>query len=211
MKKKIIFGTTAVLCLLACVLTAAQALKINYEYKQSEKEYSELADIMVSPADSYMYVSQGGSGAPIDVNFGALNAMNANVVGWLYCEGTPINYPVVQSTDNSYYLNRLYDNQSNSAGAIFMDAQNAPDLSDVNTIIYGHNMKNGSMFASLQNYDEQWYYGEHPVMYYLTKDHDYQIDSRATKQRAIPTRSQSILTASRHILTICKADGDNRE
>ena len=57
-----------------------------------------------------------------------------------------------------------------------MDALNSPDLSDVNTIIYGHNMKNGTMFASLQNYDEQWYYEQHPVMYYLTKDHDYKID-----------------------------------
>ena len=177
MKKKTIFGTTAVLCVLACILCIGNALKIGYEYRQGEKEYSELADIMVSPTDSSLYISESAGGAsPINVNFDMLSSLNANVVGWLYCEGTPISYPVVQSTDNSYYLNRLYDDRTNSSGAIFMDAMNSPDLSDVNTIIYGHNMKNGTMFASLQNYDEQWYYEQHPVMYYLTKNHDYKID-----------------------------------
>ena len=172
-----IFGTIAVLCVSACVLSLGQAIRIGYEYKQGEEEYSRLADIMVSPSGSELYVTEGAGGAaPIDVNFELLADINANVVGWLYCAGTPINYPVVQSTDNSYYLNRLYDNQTNSSGAIFMDALNSPDLSDVNTILYGHNMKNGTMFASLQNYDEQWYYEQHPVMYYLTKDHSYKID-----------------------------------
>ena len=177
MKKKNIFKGIAILCAAACVVTLGQAIRIGYEYKQGEKEYSDLADIMVSSASSNIYVSESADGAPpIDVNFEALNEMNANVVGWLYCEGTPINYPVVQSSDNSYYLNRLYDDQKNSSGAIFMDAMNAPDLSDANTIIYGHNMKNGTMFASLANYYSQSYYEAHPVIYYLTRDRDYRID-----------------------------------
>ena len=177
MKKKIFLSITSVLCVLACVLSISQVIRITYEYKQSEKEYDDLANVMVSHLDADLYVSQKeDGGAPIDVNFEALKAMNANVVGWLYCPGTQINYPVVQSSDNSYYLTHLYDNQSNSSGTIFMDARNSPDLSNINTIIYGHNMKNGSMFASLQNYDEQWYYNAHPVMYYITNEHDYQID-----------------------------------
>ena len=183
MRKKSIFKGISILCAAACVATLGQAIRIGYEYKQGETEYSNLADIMVSSASSNVYVSKSDSAAsaaestaPIDVNFEALNEMNANVVGWLYCEGTPINYPVVQSSDNSYYLNRLYDDQKNSSGAIFMDAMNAPDLSDANTIIYGHNMKNGTMFASLQNYYSQKYYEAHPVTYYLTRDNDYRID-----------------------------------
>ena len=182
MKKKNIFKGIAILCAAACVATLGNAIRIGYEYKQGENEYSNLADIMVSAKSSDIYVSKNASAAdaaeqaPIDVNFEALKEMNVNVVGWLYCEGTPINYPVVQSSDNSYYLNRLYDDQKNSSGAIFMDALNNPDLSDANTIIYGHNMKNGSMFASLQNYYSQKYYEAHPVMYYITKDHDYRLD-----------------------------------
>ena len=182
MKKKNIFKGIAVLCAAACAVTAGQAIRIGYEYKQGEAEYSKLADIMVSAANSNIYVSKNASAAdaaeqaPIDVNFEALNEMNVNAVVWLYCEGTPINYPVVQSTDNSYYLNHLYDDQTNSSGAIFMDALNNPELTDANTVIYGHNMKNGTMFASLQNYDMQSYYKEHPVMYYITKEHSYKID-----------------------------------
>ena len=183
MKKKNIFKGIAILCAAASVATLGHAMRIGYEYKQGENEYSNLADIMVSASSSDIYVSKSDSAAsaaenaaPIDVNFEALSEMNANVVGWLYCEGTPINYPVVQTSDNSYYLNRLYDDQKNSSGAIFMDALNAPDLSDANTIIYGHNMKNGTMFASLQNYYSQKYYEAHPVMYYLTRDNDYRID-----------------------------------
>ncbi len=177
MKKKIFLSITSVLCVLACVLSISQVIRVTHEYRQGEKEYENLANIMVSNLDTSLYVSKKeNGGAPIDVNFEALKAMNANVVGWLYCPGTQINYPVVQSTDNSYYLTHLYDNQSNSSGTIFMDARNSPDLSNINTIIYGHNMKNGSMFASLQNYDGVWYYDAHPVMYYITNEHDYQID-----------------------------------
>ncbi len=177
MRKKIFLSITSVLCVLACVLSIGQVIRITHEYRQGEKEYDDLANIMVSHFDADLYISQKeNGGAPIDVNFAALKEMNANVVGWLYCPGTQINFPVVQSSDNSYYLTHLYDNQSNSSGTIFMDARNSPDLSNINTIIYGHNMKNGSMFASLQNYDEQWYYNAHPVMYYITNEHDYRID-----------------------------------
>ena len=179
MKNRIIFKSIAVFCALACVISLCQVIRIGYEYRQGEAEYSELANLLVSKADSSIYVSQkeaSSSGAPVDVNFDMLKDMNAQAVGWLYCEGTPINYPVVQSADNSYYLNHLYDNQKNSSGARFMDAMNNPELSDANTVIYGHNMKNGTMFASLQNYDMQSYYEKHPVMYYMTRDHDYRID-----------------------------------
>ena len=178
MKKTILKGI-AVLCSLTCVVSVYKAAKIQYEYKQGEKEYSELADLLVSKNDNSIYVSQkkaSETDAPVDVNFDMLQQMNVNAVGWLYCEGTPINYPVVQSKDNSYYLNHLFDDQTNSSGAIFMDALNNPELTDANTVIYGHNMKNGSMFASLQNYDMQSYYEKHPVMYYMTREHDYRID-----------------------------------
>ena len=171
------FKGIAILCAAVSVAALGQAIRIGYEYNQGEKEYSDLANIMVSPSSGSIYVSESAEGAaPIDVDFAALNEMNANVVGWLYCEGTPINYPVVQSSDNEYYLKHLYDNQKNSSGAIFMDAMNAPDLSDANTIIYGHNMKNGTMFASLSKYHSQKYYESHPVMYYLTRNGKYKID-----------------------------------
>ena len=175
MRNKIL-KITAVICVLACVISIGQAVRIQVGYKQAQKTYDDLALDLVTLSADDIYTSAGTGAAPLDVNFELLSQMNAEAVGWLYCEGTPINYPVVQSADNSYYLKHLYNNQSNSSGAIFMDALNDPDMGDVNTVIYGHNMKNGTMFACLQNYSDPAYMREHPVMYYLTADRDYRID-----------------------------------
>ena len=182
MKKKIIFKSIAVLCILACILSVYQVLKINYEYKQGEEEYSDLVDTFVLPASEGNYepvnitVEDTSEHVPIDIDFEALMQQNPNAVGWIYSPGTVINYPVVQGSDNSYYLNHLFDKRINSSGAIFMDASNSPDMSDVNTVIYGHNMKNGTMFTAITKYKSQQYYEDHPVIYYLTKDRNYKID-----------------------------------
>ena len=101
--------------------------------------------------------------------------LNSDVVGWLYCEDTVINYPLVQGPDNNYYLNRMLSKVGNGSGTLFIDYRNARDFSHYNTIIYGHNMKNKTMFGTLPNYRKQEYYDEHPVMYLLTPTQDYKI------------------------------------
>ena len=116
-----------------------------------------------------------GETAPIAVDFDALWETNQDVVGWLYCEDTPINLPLVQAEDNSYYLHRLLDGTWNSAGTLFVDCRNAGDFSDKNTIIYGHNMKNKEMFGTLSNYREQFYYEAHPIMWLLTPEESFQL------------------------------------
>ena len=167
----------ALLCVLVCVFSVVNVIRIQYQYSQGEKAYNDLALNLTTLSAADDFTTPGdGNGAPIDVNFELLQQMNAGAVGWLYSPGTVINYPVVQSDDNSFYLKHLYNGQNNSSGAIFMDARNNPSMRDANTIIYGHNMKNGSMFASLQNYSEWWYYQQHPTMYYMTQDKDYRID-----------------------------------
>ena len=114
--------------------------------------------------------------APIEVDFDALAEKNGDIIAWLYSEDTPINLPVVQSTDNDYYLRRMIDGTWNSSGSLFADCRNASDFSDQNTIIYGHNMKNDEMFGTLPNYKDQSYYDEHPVMWLLTPNGDYKIE-----------------------------------
>lgn len=123
-----------------------------------------------------VYVKEDGEEtAPIAVNFDSLLKENDDVVGWLYSEDTVINYPVVQSDDNSYYLHRMLDGTYSSSGCIFLDYQCASDFSFDNSILYGHNMKNGSMFQSLLEYGNQEYYDEHPVMYLLTPEQNYAV------------------------------------
>ena len=86
-----------------------------------------------------------------------LRALNPDTVGWITMDRTVIDYPVVQGKDNDYYLRRLYSGEKGYAGSIFMDAGNAPDFSDRNTLIFGHNMKSGSMFGTLQNFASRSY------------------------------------------------------
>jgi sortase B len=119
---------------------------------------------------------KSGVKAPISVDFDALQAENEDVIAWIYCEDTPINYPIVKSADNSDYLHALLDGSYNAEGTLFVDYRNASDFSDFYTIVYGHNMKNADMFGTLVNYREQEYYDEHPVMWLLTPDGDYRVD-----------------------------------
>ena len=112
----------------------------------------------------------------ISVDFDSLIKENQDVVAWIYSENTPINYPVVQSHDNDYYLRRLLDHSYNIAGSIFMDYRNSPDFSDFNTIIYGHNLKTDTMFGSLKEYSSQEYYEKHSEIYLSTPQGDYVIE-----------------------------------
>lgn len=91
----------------------------------------------------------------IDIDWDALRKINPDIVGWVYVEGTDINYPIVQGDDNDYYLHHNFDNSPSSSGAIFLDMDNNPDFESDNNIIYGHNMLDGSMFAQITKFKEQ--------------------------------------------------------
>lgn len=151
--------------------------KIFHEYHVGEKQYEQTADSYVRPKDpDHTLADNGPQECPITVDFDGLLAENSDVVGWIYSEGTQINYPVLRGDSNETYLYHMINGQYNSSGSIFMDFRNNPDLSDFNTIIYGHHMKNGSMFASLHQYTKQSYYDEHKYMWYLTPGHIYRFD-----------------------------------
>lgn len=104
----------------------------------------------------------------IDLN--ALREENEDVIGWIFIPDTKINYPLLQWTDNTFYLNHTWTQSNNASGSIFMEYQNSPDFSDFNTIIYGHNMRNGTMFGSLHNYRRPNYWKNHPYVY-IVNDH----------------------------------------
>ncbi|URN95312.1 MAG: class B sortase [Candidatus Pristimantibacillus lignocellulolyticus] len=93
--------------------------------------------------------------------FDQLLEINSDIVGWISIENTGINYPVVQSSDNDYYLNHNVEKQSSTRGSIFMDYRNKDVNEDIHTVIYGHHMKDGSMFGELSKYKDAAYYKEH--------------------------------------------------
>lgn len=94
----------------------------------------------------------------IDVNFTDIKKKNNDVVGWIQVSGTNINYPFVQTTDNTYYLTKDINKNNNSAGWVFMDYRNNIKDFDKNTILYAHSRVNGTMFGSLKNImNNDWY------------------------------------------------------
>lgn len=127
--------------------------------------------------DSVVIIKENNSdNTSIDINFNSLKEINNDIVGWIYIENTSVNYPVVQASDNNYYLYRLINGETNNSGSIFMDCRNNASLTDRNTIIYGHSMKNGTMFAPLINYRNQNFYENHKNVYCCTPERNYKIE-----------------------------------
>ena len=173
---------------LACAVflfSGYQILAYFTENRSGEQLQQELIDQAVAvatepeqtaPAESVPSTTESVERPPISVDFAVLQAQNPDIVGWIYSEGTVINYPILQGVDNDQYLRRLYDGTKSTLGSIFLDFRNLSDFSDLNSLVYGHNIRSGQMFASLSAYREQEYYEEHPVMWLLTPDKSYRID-----------------------------------
>jgi len=118
----------------------------------------------------------GGIDAYTDrmVDFAEWREVNGDIYAWIYIPGTRINYPIVQSEDdNAYYLNRDIYRNSAVAGSIFTENRNTTDFTDYNTLIYGHNMKNGTMFAETLNYRDRDFFDGHGEVYIYTPDRAY--------------------------------------
>lgn len=105
-----------------------------------------------------------------------LSAEHSDSVAWLYIPDTNINYPVMQSGDNEYYAHRAVDGSYLYAGSLFMDYRCSSDFSDFNSVIYGHNMGNRTMFADIPNYENEEYFMEHSYGWLTTEDEVHLID-----------------------------------
>lgn len=99
------------------------------------------------------------------MDFTALREVNGEVLGWILIPGTPVSYPLLQGKDNEKYLDTTWRGSRSSVGSIFVECRNSGDLSDFNTVIYGHRTANRAMFGSLKYYAQQSYLEEHPLIY----------------------------------------------
>lgn len=172
-----------ILCIVFVCVFAFSGYKLYstlHEYKVAERMYDGLSGQFVTAGNKNKPQDAEGEEereiSPISVDFETLLAQNEDVVGWIYCAETPINYPVAIAEDNFYYLHRFLDGSYNASGTLFLDCLCERDFSGRNTVIYGHNMNDGSMFASLKNYNQQEYFDEHPVMYLNTPTQNYRIE-----------------------------------
>ena len=163
------------LSLLMFVVSGA-ALGLQWSrYRQSEQLYRNLRTKSRDTASAGPGENSGGNRVS-QKDFSSLQSGSPDTVAWITGEDTPIDYPVVHTDNNEYYLSHLYSGEENRYGALFADCRNTRLFTDPNTVIYGHNMKNDAMFGSLMGYKEQAYYEEHPTMTLYTPDGDYTIE-----------------------------------
>ncbi len=189
----------AILLDLLGVVAIVALSSILLEYMGGSTVYNDLEKYVILPdeqadlpveGESVDYAQAGqdeksdGASGPKVVHYGrcpqvdlaSLRVLNNDVVGWIYGPGTKINYPIVQGEDNSFYLTHMFDGKENKCGSIFMDSLNNADFSNTNSILHGHHMKNGSMFASLAQYESQEYYDSHPVLWLVTSEKSYLVE-----------------------------------
>lgn len=171
MKKKYL---AAVLCVAAVVCAGIGIYKYQQE-KTAGNEYEEIREEVVkeepeeAPEAEEPQEEKPAVNIPID--FETLQQQNPEVYAWIKIPGTVIDYPVLQSsTDNAYYLSHTIDHQEKTEGAIFTEDYNTKTFEDPNTVIYGHDMKNGSMFQNLHNYMDRTFFDSNREVLIYTPD-----------------------------------------
>ena len=149
--------------------------QVNMEARAIYKEENSEHNKLVGQAAS----SEKKQEVKKDNQLANLRKINADTVGWLTIKDTVIDYPVVQATDNEYYLHHDFNKKESKAGSIYMDFRNTADPLMEHTILYGHSMRDGSMFRSLLSYKDQGYLEKHPTIIFNSLDgnHTWEIFS----------------------------------
>ncbi|MDO4474355.1 MAG: class B sortase [Eubacteriales bacterium] len=153
-----------VIALAVFAFSAFQLFRIFSGYHKGQEVYDEVRDLAVQTSDD--------DESPYWVDFEELLKINPDTVGWIRFSPEPsqIDYPLVQTTDNDLYLSKTFSSTDNTVGAIFVNCYNSPDFSDRNTIIYGHRMKDHSMFHDLEKYSEKSFWEDNQYFYIYTPD-----------------------------------------
>lgn len=181
-KKSDVLLTIALIVAIAVFCYAAFNLYHIYtEYKKGTDEYNQIEEMAVTERDADSGEAAGPNAQlkpPIEVDFDKLKSVNEDVVGWIYVDALPdISYPIVKGKDNQTYLHQTYEKNYNFAGTIFVDYENSGDFSDCNTLVYGHNMKNGSMFGHLKKFrEDDRLYKQDKYFWILTPERNYRYE-----------------------------------
>lgn len=189
--EKIIASSAVILIAAGCVI----AYQVNAGYEKGQEEYEQLRNAYTNATHSED--RQAGSSAlqdqietkdehgraeeqteinkmpedapdPVSVDWEGIQALNPDTVAWLQIPALGLSYPVMQGEDNEYYLHRSMQKEYLYAGSIFLDCQNSRSFDNYNTILYGHNMRDGSMFASLKKFADPSVYDSCPYLWICT-------------------------------------------
>lgn len=179
-KKIVVLSIIRTIFLIALVVSIIYIMKWYIDSKQNEMLEEKITKAIAIENEESL-------DEEYKIDFEKLKEINNQVVAWIKVNGTQVEYPIVQAEDNSYYLKRNLDKKYNVGGWIFADYKNKLDGTDKNIVIYGHNMKDDSMFGSLKDIlNEEWYNNEENyVIDFITenKEQKYQVFSIYKIQR----------------------------
>ena len=175
--KLILLKSFFLVCVVGFCISAYVLCNYYFNNLIADNEYSSALNLISSSSsqassDSASSASENLLPLPAGYQerFNALYQANQQLRGWVKIDGTNIDYPVAQGSDNNYYLTHTFFNSGSSVGSVFMDyrCKFGPDAMPGNTILYGHNMQSGKMFHDIQNYKNVSYYKQHPFVQYDT-------------------------------------------
>lgn len=164
-----------IICLAVFLYALLGLFQAFMDYYQNRKLMSEMQNIYYqeNPAENGL---AGSTTKGIRTGFEGLLAQNQDVVGWITIEDTQIDYPILHSSDNIEYLTTNYYGDESRAGSIFLDYRNDITSSDENTVIYGHRMKDGSMFQHLTKFLDEDFFTTHQTFEYNTLYESYEAE-----------------------------------
>lgn len=168
-------GVWVLTVLLVVVLAAGiiGLLRHREEERRAREEAARLASIAAQTTEAQEPSTEEQETEPpyeSPVNFEELSAINPDIVGWITIPDTNIDYPIVQTDDNDKYLHIGFDGEKNKAGTIFLDFESDGDFRGYNNVLYGHHMRNGSMFKDVVKFKEQEYFEAHEEGFIYTPD-----------------------------------------
>ena len=170
-KKKLFNVVMRIIELIFLILLVYSSINI-FKWYNNNKENKQIINEI---AESVTINQETNEEKKYKINFEELKQKNSDTVAWLKIENTNIEFPIVQANNNSYYLTHNFDKEYNVAGWIFADYKNKLDGTDRNIVVYGHNMRNNSMFGSLKDViTEEWYNNEENKYITFVTENEYQ-------------------------------------
>lgn len=167
MKKleKFIYRIITIILLSIICFSAYKIGTLLYNYYKGTKANNEVIEIAKVDLKKKKF----------NIDWDKLLSMNGDTVAWIRAKDTKINYPIVQGKDNDFYLHHLFNKEYNFKGTLFVDCNVKRPFKDFNSIIYGHTMKDGSMFKTLGKYEDMEYYDKHKIMFLATPKKNYDV------------------------------------
>lgn len=171
-RKNLIHKSIMLVLILMVIVSGVGVVNRYLQDKRAEEEYRRLAELARETTEATTEAPTEALTEPQEtepetepyispIDFEALSEVNPDVIGWIRIPDTNVDYPIVQTDDNDKYLHTSFEGEESIAGTVYLDFESDSDMMGFNNILYGHNMKNGSMFKDIVKYKDQSYFDEH--------------------------------------------------